>query len=66
MDLRLHKARRRPRRNHQPGGLNSPPSWGRFRLNPPDKYLIECTMTFVGKHGHVVAHFDEADFNQGP
>jgi hypothetical protein len=28
--------------------------------------LIEHSMTFVGEHGHFVAHFDEARFNQGP
>ena len=28
--------------------------------------LIEHSMTFVGEHGHFVAHFNEAHFDQGP
>jgi len=26
----------------------------------------ECAMTFIGKHGDIILHFDEAHFNQGP
>jgi hypothetical protein len=35
-------------------------------ISPSPSAPIERTLTFVGKHGDLIAHFDESHFDQGP